>query len=376
MRPAGDKQATTSEDVATTLLSERIKELERQKYDQAMGGLRRIASLEQMANEWLDYLGKTETRAKTVERYKLAFTHLYKVLERTKRIDQITVSEARHALVALRAVPSRFGRGLSNSSIHHVLAAVRQAHDYAADEGAARMSGNPWRLLRKIDRPKRNATSADFLEVYEAAALLTAIATTRTRFVPLRAIVATMLLTGGRRSEVFGLEVGDIDFDRDTVTIRPNRWRPLKRGGPRTVPLFPQLRAELRAYIAESGRIGGLLLFPGRGTGGGEQLLAGGKLYDQLRRAAKVAGIESKRVTPQALRVTYCAARLQSLDGGRPCAHYTVQTEMGHASMDMITRVYGRLGTVRHREEGVEYVPSTAAAVRADVTPQEAGRAG
>ncbi len=35
-------------------------------------------------------------------------------------------------------------------------------------------------------------------------------------------LLATFLLTGARKSEVLGLEVEDISFDRKTVTFRPN----------------------------------------------------------------------------------------------------------------------------------------------------------
>jgi integrase len=189
----------------------------------------------------------------------------------------------------------------------------------------------------------------------------------RTRFGPVRAIVATYLLTEGRRSEVLGLEVGDVNFERSTVTIQSNHWRPLKRGHLRTIPLFPQLRRELRTYLADSGRIGGLL-FPGVSTTGEEQPLSEGKLYDHLRQAAEEAGIR-KRVTPQTLRVTYCAARLQSLDEGAPCAMITVQDEMGHSSMDMINRVYGRLGKYRRRVDGVDYGPTIAISDQGDTAP-------
>jgi len=60
-------------------------------------------------------------------------------------------------------------------------------------------------------------------------------------------LLATFLLTGGRRSEVLGLEVDDVSFDRQLITFRPNGWRRLKRRKSwRTVPLWPQLAGILR----------------------------------------------------------------------------------------------------------------------------------
>jgi integrase len=60
-------------------------------------------------------------------------------------------------------------------------------------------------------------------------------------------------------------------------------------------------------------------------------------------------------VRTKALRHTYCAARLQTLDGGAPVSIYTVSRELGHTSPAMVQRVYSHLGTVRHRSEVVEY---------------------
>src|SRR5262245_19621401 len=53
-------------------------------------------------------------------------------------------------------------------------------------------------------------------------------------------LVATFLLTGGRESEVYGLDVADINFERRTVTFRTkNRQRRLKtKGSSRVVPLW------------------------------------------------------------------------------------------------------------------------------------------
>ena len=54
-------------------------------------------------------------------------------------------------------------------------------------------------------------------------------------------------------------------------------------------------------------------------------------------------------------RHTYCAARLQTLDGGAPVAVYSVSRELGHSSTAMVERVYSHMGTIRHRSEQVEY---------------------
>jgi integrase len=60
-------------------------------------------------------------------------------------------------------------------------------------------------------------------------------------------------------------------------------------------------------------------------------------------------------VRTKALRHSYCAARLQTLDGGAPVSIYTVSRELGHTSPAMVQRVYAHLGAIRHRSEVVEY---------------------
>jgi integrase len=78
-------------------------------------------------------------------------------------------------------------------------------------------------------------------------------------------------------------------------------------------------------------------------------------LRDLLDRVAKRAGFPKGRIRPRMLRVTYCSARLQTLDGGRPIAKSTVAGELGHHSSVMVETVYTRIGTMRHRSEDVEY---------------------
>ncbi|MGH9894376.1 MAG: hypothetical protein ACREA0_20805, partial [bacterium] len=68
-------------------------------------------------------------------------------------------------------------------------------------------------------------------------------------------LIATFLLTGGRRSEVLGLEVADVSFDHRTVRFRKSRSRGrLKtRTSQRTVPLWPQLEEILQPYVFSPG---------------------------------------------------------------------------------------------------------------------------
>lgn len=163
---------------------------------------------------------------------------------------------------------------------------------------------------------------------------------------------------------MLGLEVADIDFRRKTIRFRTNRWRRIKTGEERTIPLWPQLERELRVYLQRTGRISGLLFPSPESPGVDKMITALSRPLVQLRALAAYAlGAElgarllTKAVTPRALRPTYCAARLQTVDGEKAIAIWTVRDEMGHSSLTMINRVYGRLGTVRHRSDVVEYLP-------------------
>ena len=164
-------------------------------------------------------------------------------------------------------------------------------------------------------------------------------------------LIATFLLTGGRESEVLGIEVDDVSLDRAVVTFRPNKWRRLKTAtSHRSVPLWPQLREALEHYLAEQPP--SRLLFPSYRTGEEAMLTDFRKLLDAVavRAGWKVGEIRSKM-----FRHTYCAARLQTVDQGAPVSTYTVAREMGHGGEAMVRKVYGHLGQVRHRAEAVEY---------------------
>jgi integrase len=167
-------------------------------------------------------------------------------------------------------------------------------------------------------------------------------------------LLATYLLTGGRESEVTGLELDDVSLDRKTITFRPNSWRRLKTpGSHRVVRLWPQIEEILGPYLHwRLMERGGGLLFPSPGSDREQPIQDIRRLLDRI---ASRAGVETGSLRTKMFRHTYCAARLQTLDRGAPVSSYTVARELGHESEAMVRRVYAHLGEVRHRSEVVEY---------------------
>jgi integrase len=161
---------------------------------------------------------------------------------------------------------------LSAGTARHYLNALSNLYRRARAERLVPSGYDPVGDL--LEKPTARREEAKWLEVPEAALLVEAART----HVPKRSdlavpfaypLIAAFLLTGGRRAEVLGLEVGDVSFDRKTVTFRPNDWRRLKTATSlRSVPLWPQLEEILRAYVFGAGKHPGRLLFPCYKTGG------------------------------------------------------------------------------------------------------------
>lgn len=138
------------------------------------------------------------------------------------------------------------------------------------------------------------------------------------------------------------------------MTFRINAHRRLKTlGSARVVRLWPQLAEILKAYFPKREQMGpGTLLFPSFRTGKEACLQHPHRIVAAI---AERIGYKSAEVTPYTFRHTYCAARLQTLDAGAPVSPFTVGRELGHGGDALVKKVYGHLGTVRHRSDVVEY---------------------
>lgn len=298
-----------------------------------------------------------------------------------KDIGVIDTADVRKAIDWLRVLPNgrevtladgtKHQGTLSPGTVRHHLNALSNLYARARSEGWVPTGYDPVGDL--LDKPVGDPGEALWLEPAEAALYLQA-----ARHCPASPaangqppitfgyeLVATFLLSGGRQDEVLGLEASDVDFKRDTITFRPNEWRGLKTAkSHRTVPLWPQLKQILKAYIMGKNRPSGRLLFPSN-RGDAERMLTDvRKLLDRVAERAGTLYVmdeghkrkaEDGEIRTKVFRHTYTSARVQTLDHGQPVSLWTVARELGHSSTSMIERVYAHLAGSRHRAERVEF---------------------
>lgn len=369
LKARGAGSATTDPDIAAEIASQRVKELEARRRNRNLLGVEKEATLEAFAAHHL--IAKARAGSNS-ERWMVQTERLLgEALEffgKDQLLTAVSVEDVRRWSEHLADRPGRGGERVSPGTVRHRLNVLSNLYRRAASEGYVPPGYNP--VAAMMDKPTASRPEARWLEVHEAALLLES-ARTYQPPEPVRQkhgglisakpnphlypILATFLLTGGRKSEVLGLEVDDISFQRKTITFRPNDWRRLKtRTSHRPVRLWPQLEEILRAYLLERESQGGVgsLLFPSV-RGQSETMIQ--DLRKGLDTVAGRAGWNAGEVRLTMLRHTYCAARLQSLDAGAPVAPWTVARELGHSGTDMVERIYGHLGQVRHRGDGVSF---------------------
>lgn len=359
LRPEGQGWATDDPDEAAQLLAARLAELE-EKRARGLGPEEEHLTLRAFAKRYLQE-NPGRVREAWLKDMKRCLRRAVAFFGRNVKLNEVRPSDVKRWIKKLERTPSPRGGTLAGSTIRAHLHALSGLYATAEEAELVPMGYNPVRAIRHKPSPARQ--EATWLEIHEAAALLEAARTYKpadngSALPFLYPLLATFLLTGGRRAEILGLEVDDVSFQRRIITFRPNTWRPLKtRGSHRSVPLWPQLEEILREYLVW--RAGALpverLLFPSVSPRHGEAE----KMIKDVRKALDAigerAGFEPGTIRTKVFRHTYATARLQTLDHGAPVSVWTVAKELGHSSPSQVEQTYGHLGRVRHRSEVVEY---------------------
>jgi integrase len=349
----GEKLATTNAEIAEVLMAQRLAALNSLRARRQGRVVHALPEAIGLAAAVDAHLARKAKAGKVTERWLAESKHFLASAVRffgaKRELSDISVADVtRWAETLLETRPTgRHRATMSGGTARHHLNALSNLYRRAQAEGYVVPGYNPVNAM--LEKPTARHEEAKWLEVPDAALLLEAARLHDAAFA--YPLIATFLLTGGRESEILGLEVRDVSTDRRTVTFRPNTWRRLKTATSfRTVPLWPQLGQILGARLVQ--RPPARLLFPSYRTGQEAMVTDWRKLLDGV---AARAGWKPGEIRSKMFRHTYTAARLQTLDQGAPVSVYTVAKELGHGGASMVRRVYGHLGTVRHRSRVVEY---------------------
>src|SRR5215207_6928412 len=208
---------------------------------------------ETVAGWWLERFeakvaaGERHLRTLEAHRYQLD-RHLLPALAR-RRIAALTVDDVAGLLDALRR------KGCSAKTAASALATLQSVMRFARRCGW--IVADPVELLEHDERPRPQRRRQRVLGRAEIERLL-AVCAPRDRL-----MLATVLYTGLRISEMLGLVWDDVDFDAGVIRVRAqlsraHRGAPARRVAPKTpasvrdVPLVPQLARQLSAHRQQS----------------------------------------------------------------------------------------------------------------------------
>ncbi len=289
-----------------------------------------VAQLSAGAEEYLSWLEVERGRARTTVR---SYRRDLETYERHLATRRRTPADARPDDVAAFVSLRRDG-GVSPATLAHAVSVVRGFHAFLLDEGMA--ATDPTADLEAVALPRRLPKA---LDEHEVAALLGAVDGDDPRARRDRALVEVLYGTGGRISEVVGLDLADLAPGEGLVRLYG------KGGKERLVPLGRCAEEALDAWLAPEGR-GRMAPKRWRCRGDAEAVFLnarGGRLGRQgafaiLRARARAAGL-GDRVSPHVLRHS-CATHM--LAHGADVR--VVQELLGHASVTT-TQLYTKVTT-------------------------------
>ena len=266
----------------------------------------------------------------TVDAYRRDLERFLESLE-GERVRDVADLQRAHVVAFLGSLERQ---GLAARSRARALVSVRRFVRFHEAEGAA-----VGHVLEGLDGPRLPRALPKTLGPSESAALIAAIDTREPLGLRDRAMLEVLYGAGLRVSELVGLP-------RAAVDLRAALVRVVGKGNKeRIVPLGESALAAVGRYL-EDGRP---RLVRARRSDALFLTVRGGPMtrqhfFERLRKLARAAGIEARRVSPHVLRHAFAT---DLVDGGADLR--SVQAMLGHADLST-TQVYTHVSRARLRE--------------------------
>ncbi|MBB6070262.1 integrase [Longimicrobium terrae] len=378
LKAPGDTHASTDPVIAEALLNQRISELMEQRRakvllrldpdaDLAAFSIHHLEEKEEAyreraeeedaevstwAEQWLATSETYLTRAVaffTVHQFAINGAELPD--PKPRNLASIGVTDVQAYLKWLKIQPNGRGGYLGRSSRRLHLTVLSNMIDRAISEGKLPLGSNPVTAL--IDKPTSPRSRTIWLEVDELALLLESARTLR-EFGPTYGgrplecayeLLATFILTGAREDEIRRLRTRHVRFRDQTIHIPGTKTQTSDR----IIPMHPQLREILQAYVERLGRGRDDLLFT---NAAGDPFGDWRKTLDTI---AVRAGFKQGKIRTRVFRTSYITHRLACIDQGAFIEPYKVAREVGHKSMNTTLWIYGRVQLRRVRMEELAF---------------------
>ncbi len=225
------------------------------------------------------------------------------------RVDQVDAYDLKDYLAHLKE-----DRGSKPATVGRVISTIRVFFQFLTELGECRV--NPARVLHTPKRPKKLPV---YLTATEAHDIMSAPDPDHQDAARDRTILLLLIMTGMRLSELVGLDLESVDFERNTVKVFG------KGRKERLIPLNASARRMLQEWVAgrPASREGCRALFLSRH---GDRISRRTVQY-LVRKAVKAKGLDP-RISPHKLRHTFATTLYAEAVDLRD-----IQELLGHASI-------------------------------------------
>jgi integrase len=283
-------------------------------------------TLGDFASSWLDERRVQLSAATAYDYLTILRTHILPSKLSEKRLDAIDDGDITRLIGELRQKHTKYGGLVSDRRVNMVIARLRTI--FATARRRKMISDDPMKYVDNLREPKPDV---DPLTLEEAERLLAAAPGQD------RGIFTVLIFTGLRPNEALALNWNDIDFDREVIRVRRsiNRFEgvglPKTASSEREVDMLPNVRAVLQEQRARS-QLRCEFVFPSEVDG---PLDLTNLRMRNWRRLLRKTGLRPR--TLYQCRHTYAALQLSRGENPQYVAH-----QMGHSTLEMIIRHYGR----------------------------------